>query len=214
MGCIYIELTEHPSELTRYECAEIVAEPNVRPMLACPPWRLHMKRWRSGSQQGTQADPKASDERLDIAALNAVAAQDRDACLRASFGGDTAINLNACKLLAEQGDADAQYKLGLMYYAGDGLLQDYAAALRWFRLVADQGFASAQYNLAEMYENGEGILQANVVAHMWFNLASANGIGYSGQRRDEIADKMTTADISEAQRRARVCMASNYTDCD
>ena len=79
MGCIYIELTEHPSELTRYECAEIVAELNVRPMLACPPWRLHMKRWRSGSQQGTQADPKASDERLDIAALNAVAAQDREA---------------------------------------------------------------------------------------------------------------------------------------
>jgi len=29
-----------------------------------------------------------------------------------------------------------------------------------------------------------------------------------------LADKLTSADISEAQRRARVCMASNYQDCD
>ena len=43
------------------------------------------------------------------------------------------------KRLAEQGDADAQYNLGLMYYRGDGATQNYAEAVRWYRLAAEQG---------------------------------------------------------------------------
>ena len=51
---------------------------------------------------------------------------------------------------AEQGDADAQANLGLMYYNGEGVPQDYAEAVRWFRLAAEQGDADAQYNLGVM----------------------------------------------------------------
>ena len=49
--------------------------------------------------------------------------------------------------LADQGDATAQYDLGLMYAKGQGVPQDYAEAVKWFRKAADQGDASAQYNL-------------------------------------------------------------------
>ena len=104
--------------------------------------------------------------------------------------------------------------LGVMYEDGTGVPQDYAAALKWYSLAANQGYALAQNNLAMMYENGTGILQNNVVAHMWYNLASANGFEIAGIRRDEIAAKMTPADVSEAQRPARVCLALNYGDCD
>jgi TPR repeat protein len=45
--------------------------------------------------------------------------------------------------LAEQGDADAQYNLGMSYRDGQGVLQDYKAAVRWFRLAAEQGLAAA-----------------------------------------------------------------------
>ena len=48
---------------------------------------------------------------------------------------------------AEQGDADAQNKLGDMYYDGEGVARDYAEARRWYRKAAEQGFADAQYNL-------------------------------------------------------------------
>ena len=53
--------------------------------------------------------------------------------------------------LAEQGDAAAQYNLGLMYYTGQGVPQDYKEAVKWYRLSAEQGDATAQYNLGVMY---------------------------------------------------------------
>ena len=49
--------------------------------------------------------------------------------------------------LAEQGDAFAQYNLGLMYDQGLGVPQDYKEAVKWYRLAAEQGYADAQTNL-------------------------------------------------------------------
>ena len=101
-----------------------------------------------------------------------------------------------------------------MYTYGYGVPQDYAEALKLHRLAADQGNANAQNNLGVMYADGLGVPENYVTAHMWFNISIANGEFVAGKRRDELAAKMTPADISEAQRRARVCMASNYQDCD
>ena len=126
-------------------------------------------------------------------------------------------NVEALKwlqLAADQGYTPAQCTLGVKYEFGFGVPQDYAEALKWFRLAAGQVDAGAQNSLGVMYDNGNGVSQDYVGAHMWFNIASANGFEYAGKRRDEIAAKMTPPDISEAQRRARVCLASNYQDCD
>jgi len=68
--------------------------------------------------------------------------------------------------------------------------------------------------LIVVYELGRGVLQDNVLAHMWYNLASANGHADAGKWRDKIAAQMTPGDISQAQNRARVCLGSNYQDCD
>ena len=91
---------------------------------------------------------------------------------------------------------------------------DFQTALKEWKMLADQGDAYAQYNLGMMYANGEGVLQDNVTAHMWFNIAGANGDEDGRDNREKIEWKMTPADISEAQKRARICMASNYTDCE
>ncbi len=57
--------------------------------------------------------------------------------------------------LAEQGDATAQYYLGVMYQNGEGVTQNYAVAtLRYFQ-AAEQGLASAQKNLGVMYARGD-----------------------------------------------------------
>ena len=95
----------------------------------------------------------------------------------------------------------------------EGVVEDDAEAAGWYR-PADQGDAIAQHNLGWMYANGEGVLQDNVTAHMWFNIAGANGAEFGRDNREKIEWKMTPADISEAQKRARICMASNYTDCE
>ena len=57
------------------------------------------------------------------------------------------------RLAADQGLADAQNNLGLMYDNGEGVPEDDAEAVRWYRLAADQGDAGAQ-NLGVMYADG------------------------------------------------------------
>ena len=58
---------------------------------------------------------------------------------------------------AEQGDADAQLKLGSMYYNGTGVAQSYEKAVEWYRKAAEQRDADAQYHLGVMYELGDGV---------------------------------------------------------
>jgi len=106
-------------------------------------------------------------------------------------------------LAAEQGYADAQFNLGLMYANGRGVPQDYAEAAKWFRLAADQGDATAQHNLALMYYSGKGVPKDNVLAHMWSHLAASQGGEDAVKKRDAIAALMTPQQIAEAQRLAR-----------
>jgi hypothetical protein len=111
--------------------------------------------------------------------------------------------LDTWRARAEQGDARAQFNLGLMYDTGEGVPQDDAEAVRWYRLAADQGDATAQYNLGLMYANGQGVPQDYVAAHMWLNLAAAQGNANASESRDIVANRMTPEQIAEAQRLAR-----------
>lgn len=117
-------------------------------------------------------------------------------------------------IAAKQGDAVGQLNIAFMYAEGKGLRQDYAEAVKWFRMAAKQGHPKAHYNLGLSYYEGQGAPQDKQTAHMWFNLAAANGLGEAFKARDKLAKQMTPADVSEAQRRARVCKASKYKDCD
>ena len=61
--------------------------------------------------------------------------------------------------LAEQENAYAQSNLGNIYKYGQGVLQDYKTAVKWFNLKAEQGLADAQSNLGVMYATGQGCSQ-------------------------------------------------------
>ena len=76
---------------------------------------------------------------------------------------------------AEQGDAEAQFKLGLCYYKGEGVPQNYAEAVKWYRKAAGQGYAQAQYNLGECYHKGEGVPKNYFAAVKWFRKAAEQG---------------------------------------
>jgi TPR repeat protein len=117
------------------------------------------------------------------------------------------------KLAAEQGDADAQYNLGVMYAEGKGVPQDYKTAVKWYRLAAEQGDADAQYNLGNAYVRGQGVIQDNVYAHMWLNIAASSGDKGSVKNRDIVAGKMTPARIEDAQKLARECVRKKYKGC-
>jgi len=111
---------------------------------------------------------------------------------------------------AEQGMAEAQVNLGVMYmyYNGHGVPQDLAEAVKWNRMAAEQGDAGAQYNLGVMYDNGQGVPQDYAQAHMWFNFAASrfppgDTRDIAVKSRDNVAMRMTPAQISEAEKLAR-----------
>ena len=78
--------------------------------------------------------------------------------------------------LAKQGDVEAQYKLGLMYYTGAYVTQNYKQAAYWFEKAATLGVAKAQYNLGLMYDNGQGVTQDYKQAVYWFEKAATQGL--------------------------------------
>jgi len=84
--------------------------------------------------------------------------------------------LEIFKPLAKQGEARAQYDLGVLYDEGKGVPQDYTEAVRWFRLAAEQGNAKAQYNMADMYGKGKGVPQDFKKEAKWYRLAAEQGL--------------------------------------
>jgi TPR repeat protein len=77
--------------------------------------------------------------------------------------------------LAELGDVEAQYNLGVMYDEGTSVEQDFGKAAEWYRKAADQGFMEAQYNLGMMYYHGQGVRRDHEEAARWLQLAADHG---------------------------------------
>ena len=89
--------------------------------------------------------------------------------------GDYTTAFKEFAALAEQGDVDAQYNIGLMYDNGQGVPQDYKQAVKWYTKAAEQGNAKAQTNLAFMYDNGQGVPQDYKQAVRWYTKAAEQG---------------------------------------
>ena len=93
----------------------------------------------------------------------------------ASTRGDYQTAFKLWLPLAEQGDATAQFNLGVMYDEGRGVKQDYFEAVKWFRQAAEQRDASAQFILGSSYLFGKGVQVNKSLAKEWFSKACDNG---------------------------------------
>lgn len=78
-------------------------------------------------------------------------------------------------LAAEQGNAEAQLKLGEFYYKGQDVPKDNFEAIKWFRLAAAQGHAKAQFMLGTSYQFGNGVFINYFEAIKWYRLAAVQG---------------------------------------
>lgn len=132
-------------------------------------------------------------------ACASVHAADFQKGLTAANKGDYATALQEWRPLADQGDATAQYNLGVMYFRGQGVPQDYAEAVKWYRKAAEQGVAIAQSNLGALYDIGLGVPQDMTLAYMLYNLAAAGGYHPAVEARDVMTKIMTPAQIKEGQ---------------
>jgi len=80
------------------------------------------------------------------------------------------------RVYAEQGDADAQYHLGMHYIRGDNISKDTAQAVYWWRSAAEQGHVEAQYNLGMYYFRNSNVTKDDITqAVYWFSAAAEQG---------------------------------------
>ena len=182
----------------------LTTRPQVSRLLAAS-----LRRWHSIGGRNAMRLLKLLLVLLVCAAGPAVAGPIEDAA-GAYVRGDYATALRLLRPLAEQGDAQAQNHLGIMYETGFGVTQDYLVAATWYRKAAEQGNPGGQYNLGALYERGNGVPQDYVQALKWYSLA-ASRLGASQLETSDaitrtsnaVAAKMTPAQIAEAQKLAR-----------
>ena len=147
-----------------------------------------------------------------VAGLSSSSVAGFDEGIAAYDSGDYKAALREFRVLARQGDARAQYNLGVMYQTGRGVTQDYQEADRWYRNAAEHGHVEAQFSLGlmykegllgMMYKKGVGVVKNYMKAHKWFNIAASNGHAASKENMGIVASQMTPDDISKAQKLAQ-----------
>ena len=134
---------------------------------------------------------------------------DWDRARNAHERGDYAAEVATVRPLAEKGVPFAQFNLGVLYDQGKGVPQDNALAMQWYRKAAEQGLPQAQVNLAIMYEEGQGVPPDYAQAYFWYALADAQGDSQAPQAKQDIAKKMTPAQLEEVERRVKEFKASH-----
>lgn len=102
---------------------------------------------------------------------------------------------------AEQGHARSMHNLAVLYAenpAANGK-PDFASAASWFRQGAEFGVRDSQYNLAVLYARGLGLTQDLVQSYAWFSAAAAQGDDDAAKKRDDVANKLSPADLASAK---------------
>lgn len=73
---------------------------------------------------------------------------------------------------ANEGNASAQFYIGLIYEQGRGVPEDEQKAIEWYHKAAEGGFTSAQKNLANRYFLGKGVKKDFKQAVYWWSKAA------------------------------------------
>ena len=89
--------------------------------------------------------------------------------------GDFEVAAKLWKPLAEQGDAAAQTKMGLLSEIGRGVPKNDVEAAQWYQKAAAQGVAEAQAALGFMYSAGQGVAKDTGKAMAWYRRAAKQG---------------------------------------
>ena len=138
--------------------------------------------------------------------------------------------------LALQGNAEAQFQLGIVYELGRGVPpdgaeavrwfrmaaflgvevrrgrgvpQDYAESVKWYRAAAEQGYADAQFNLGFSYKEGRGVPKDYVQAHKWFNLST---VSTDLDKEDKEAAVTLRDDLAENMTREQIAEAQRLAN--
>jgi uncharacterized protein len=93
--------------------------------------------------------------------------------MRAFRNKDYTTAYSEWKAAADQGVAEAQFDLGVLYAQGRGVRRDLTQAEQWYRKAAEQGNSEAEFALGQMYARGWGVPRDEADAMRWFQMANS-----------------------------------------
>ncbi len=134
-------------------------------------------------------------------------------CAGVCKSNDYASALRELKLLAVEGNADAQNNVGVIYRGGWGVTINNQVAVKWFKLAAEQGNRPAQANLGFMYANGMGISQDWIYAYMWSKVSASNGFIAAKDNVKIYSKNLTARQLSLAERLITTCALKKFINC-
>ncbi len=85
---------------------------------------------------------------------------------------DKALAMAWYRKASEQGHAESEFQIGVMYAFGEGVPKDMAQASSWYRKSADRGYPTAQWNLGVLYDKGNGVPKDASQAVSWYRKAA------------------------------------------
>lgn len=117
--------------------------------------------------QASNSRKRVSDPTVHSSTLDTSSAKSRSGSAKGA---------NNYQRAAEEGDADAQFNLGMCYYYGDGVDQEYKQAIDWLTKSARQDHGQAQLWLGKLYLN-ENVGEPNASeAAKWLKKAASKDI--------------------------------------
>ena len=95
--------------------------------------------------------------------------------LAAAQAGDYASAYELWLPMADQGDAAAQFNIGLLHSKQLIPQASPEKAVKWYLLAANNDHVNAQFNLGIKYDKGIGVEQSATQAFRWYFKAANNG---------------------------------------
>ncbi len=135
--------------------------------------------------------------------------------------------LDNVKETAMSGDADAQYKLFLLYYKGAAVEQDYNEAAKWCKMSAENENLEAYSWMGYLYENGYGVEASYEEAVNWYKKGAdlndaesisrlatcyflGNGVSQDNVKGLELSKKAAELGNVTAMRKTGIAYSSGY----
>jgi len=105
--------------------------------------------------------------------------------------------------MAQQGDAEARWRLGTLYRDGDGVQQSDTDAIELFRRAAEQKYVPALSALGSQYWSGRGVPQDYSKAYFWYDVALAQGDENAESHLEDLATELTQDEIARVHQQAK-----------
>jgi len=158
---------------------------------------------RAAEGHGTPRDPALALRLFERAAqAGLVPAQERLAALYDKGIGthrDAKLAAAWYERAAQGGNLRAMHNLATLLAAGVSGKPDYAAAMQWYTEAAEAGVRDSQFNMGVLHARGIGTRKSPTQAFRWFALAAAQGDAEAVRKRDEIAARLTSAELAAAK---------------